>query len=73
LIARLVDNGVTVQVPASRSDAYGDERTFDPRTAGSVLLVASRFGGLDGLRVVVAVVGSVLAWPLLLFIDACAV
>jgi hypothetical protein len=33
----------------------------------------SRFGGLDGLRVVIAVAGSVLAWPLLLFIDACAV
>ena len=49
LIARLVDDGVTVQVPSSRSDAYGDERSFDPRTAGSVLLVASRFGALDGL------------------------
>jgi hypothetical protein len=50
LIARLVDDGVTVQVPGSRADAYGDARTFDPRTARSVLLVASRFGALDGIR-----------------------
>jgi hypothetical protein len=49
LIARLVDEGTTVQVPEERVDAYGDGRAFDPRTVRSVLLVASRFGGLDGL------------------------
>jgi hypothetical protein len=47
LLSRLVDDGVTVQVPSTRADAYGDERSFDPRTARSVLLVASRFGPLD--------------------------
>lgn len=33
----------------------------------------SRFSGLDGRHLVVSVIGSVLAWPLLLFVDACAV
>jgi len=49
LIARLVDDGGSVQLPSTRSDAYGDERTFDPRTARSVLVVASRFGALAGI------------------------
>jgi hypothetical protein len=38
-----------VQLPADREDAYGTERVFDPATARSVLLVASRFGAMDGL------------------------
>jgi hypothetical protein len=33
----------------------------------------SRFSGMDGVHLVVSVIGSVLAWPLLLFIDVCAV
>jgi len=33
----------------------------------------SRFSGLEGLHLVVSAIGSVLAWPLLLFVDACAV
>lgn len=32
-----------------------------------------RLGGLDGWRLVVSALGSVLAWPLLLFLDVCAV
>jgi hypothetical protein len=46
IIARLVEEGVDVQVPAERTDAYGDHRAFDPATAGSVLVVASAFGPL---------------------------
>jgi hypothetical protein len=33
----------------------------------------SRVSGMDGVHLVVSVIGSVLAWPLLLFIDVCAV
>jgi len=33
----------------------------------------SRLSGLEGAHLVVSVIGSVLAWPLLLFVDACAV
>jgi hypothetical protein len=33
----------------------------------------SRFGGLDGLRLTLSVLASVLAWPVLLFLDVCAV
>ena len=49
LIARLVDEGTAVQLPPGRLDSYGSDRAFDPETAGSVLLVASRFGALEGL------------------------
>jgi hypothetical protein len=49
LIARLVDEGTSVQLPPRRIDSYGSDREFDPETVGSVLLVASRFGALDGV------------------------
>ena len=49
LIARLVDEGTAVQLPPRRIDSYGSDRAFDPETVGSVLLVASRFGALDGV------------------------
>ena len=49
LIARLVDDGTAVQLPPGRLDSYGSDRAFDPETVGSVLLVASRFGALEGL------------------------
>ena len=49
LIARLVDEGTAVQLPPGRLDSYGSDRAFDPETVGSVLLVASRFGALEGL------------------------
>ena len=49
LIARLVDEGTAVQLPPERLDSYGSDRAFDPETVGSVLLVASRFGALEGL------------------------
>lgn len=33
----------------------------------------TRFSGMDGLHLAVSVIVSVLAWPLLLFLDVCAV